>query len=304
MPKVFLLKSIITIFTICYSLAANAAEPIRIFTSIAPQKYFVQQIGKELVSVKVMVPPGGSPATYEPKPRQIADISKTSLYFAIGVPFENVWLEKIAAANPAMKIIHTDRGIKKIPMAAYHHHSRGGGHPGKNENNPHVTDDSGRDPHIWLSPHLVKIQAATILAALQEVDPNRRNVYEDNYRQFIATLDQLDAHLKSIFGDQPGGRFMVFHPSWGYFANDYGLEQVPIEIEGKNPKACPVEGTDRTRQGKGHKSDFCPTSVFRPKAPNMIAKEIGGQVVFADPLAEDWLTNLSEVAEKFEAALK
>jgi zinc transport system substrate-binding protein len=101
---------------------STAADKLPVFVSIVPQKYFVQQIGKDLVDVQVMVQPGASPATYEPKPKQMADLSKTKIYFAIGVPFENAWLGKIAAANPDMRVVHTDHGIEKLAMAAHHHH--------------------------------------------------------------------------------------------------------------------------------------------------------------------------------------
>ncbi|MDJ0988025.1 MAG: zinc ABC transporter substrate-binding protein, partial [Desulfobacterales bacterium] len=116
-------KQIFIIFSVLLILPgiSAAADKLPVFVSIVPQKYFVQQIGKELVEVQAMVQPGASPATYEPKPQQMADLSKTKIYFAIGVPFENAWLSKIAAANPNMRVIHTDHGIEKLAMAAHHH---------------------------------------------------------------------------------------------------------------------------------------------------------------------------------------
>ena len=128
-----------------------AQDRLTVFVSIVPQTYFVRQIGIGLVDVQVMVPPGSSPATYEPKPRQMAGLSKARIYFAIGVPFENAWLKRIAAANPQMQVVHTERGIKKIPMAA-HEHPIEGEHP----------EHGILDPHIWLSPPLVKMQAHAI----------------------------------------------------------------------------------------------------------------------------------------------
>ncbi|MBW2436268.1 MAG: zinc ABC transporter substrate-binding protein [Desulfobacterales bacterium] len=115
---------VIILLTIFFHQAALAADPVPVFVSIAPQKYFVQQISKDLVNVQVMVLPGADPHTYEPKPRQMADLSKTQVYFAIGVPFEHIWLKKLGAANPDMKIVHTDGGIAKIPMATHHHDER------------------------------------------------------------------------------------------------------------------------------------------------------------------------------------
>jgi len=190
----------------------------------------VQQIGKDLVDVQVMVAPGDAPHTYEPKPRQMVAISKARLYFAIGVEFEAANLDKIVSTNPLIKVVHTDQGIKKIPMAAHHRHYEKSEHDKENEHQKEGAPDEpsearehgedhhehgGLDPHIWLSPPLVKIQARTILNALQGIDPAHRAVYEANYRNFIARIDQLDAELKTIFADKQGLQFMVFHPAWG-----------------------------------------------------------------------------------------
>jgi zinc transport system substrate-binding protein len=270
----------------------RTAGPTRVFVSILPQKYFVKQIGKDRVDVRVMVQPGASPATYEPKPKQLVELSKTDIYFSIGVPFEKVWLKKITAANPRMKVVHTDHGIEKIPMAADVHHDQEKHH---NHGIP--------DPHIWLSPPLVKIQAHTILSALQQVDPSHGTVYQTNYREFVSRIHELDGQLKTLFAEKQGLRFLVFHPAWDYFARAYGIEQVPIEIEGKEPKPAQLkELIEYARENRITVIFVQPQ--FSAKSADLIAKEIGGQVAFADPLAEDWMANLREVADKFEAALK
>ena len=205
---------------------AEAGKRLAVFVSIAPQKYFVHQIGREQVDVQVMVPQGASPATYEPKPRQMAALSKTPLYFAIGVPFEKYWLKKIAAANPNMQVVQTDHGIQKIPMSTHRHQAEV--HPEED----HREEHGEPDPHIRLLPELVKVQARTIRNALQEIDPAHRLVYEANYKAFVATLAVLDNEFRNMFVDKQGLQFMVFHPSWGYFARAYGLKQVAVEIEG------------------------------------------------------------------------
>ncbi|PIE68153.1 MAG: cation ABC transporter substrate-binding protein [Deltaproteobacteria bacterium] len=275
-----------------------SADKLPVFVSIVPQKYFVQQIGKNLVDVQVMVQPGSSPATYEPTPQQMADLSKAKNYFAIGVPFENVWLEKIAATNPNMRVVHTDHRIEKHAMAAYHHHDC---HEEKQHKGGH--EPTGLDPHIWLSPPLVKIQARAILAALQEADPEHRSAYGANFKVFSARIDQLDADLKETFTGKKGLGFMVFHPAWGYFARAYGLKQVPIEIEGKAPKPGQLKELIEHAREKGIKVIFVQPQ-FSTKSAKLIAREIGGQVAFANPLAEDWLANLRQIADKFGAALK
>lgn len=300
---------------------AFAADKLPVFVSIVPQKYIVQQIGEELVDVQAMVQPGASPATYEPKPKQMADLLKTKVYFAIGVPFENAWLKKIAAASPKMKVVRTDHGIEKLAMAAHHHHgdetvdhggehhqesdhdSEKGGHLGEPGHGKDRHEHAGLDPHIWLSPPLVKIQARAVLAALGEADPGHRSVYEANFREFASRIDQLDAALKKTFAGKQGLQFMVFHPAWGYFAHAYGLKQIPIEIEGKDPKPAQLKALVQHARKNGIRVVFVQPQ-FSTKSAGLVAREIGGQVAFADPMAEDWMANLREVADKFQAALK
>ena len=319
-----LIKLVLITFVLLPILMGNsaAADKLPVFVSIVPQKYFVQQIGKDLVEVQAMVQPGASPATYEPKPKQMADLSKTKIYFAIGVPFENAWLEKIADTNPNMRLVHTDHGIEKIAMTAHHHHHdekaekhhEGEHHEAdpdheKKEHHGEAAHDedhhehAGLDPHIWLSPQLVKIQARTILAALQKADPAHSSIYESNFQDFAARIDQLDADLKKTFAGKKDLQFMVFHPAWGYFAHAYGLKQVPIEIEGKDPKPAQLKELIQHAREKNIKVVFVQPQ-FSTKSAKLVAREIGGQVAFVDPLAEDWMANLREVADKFQAALK
>lgn len=289
-----------------FSSKGVAADKIPVFVSIVPQQFFVQQIGKDLVDVQVMVKPGASPATYEPKPQQMAFLAQTKIYFAIGVPFENVWLEKIAASNPYMKVVNTDHGIEKLAMTAHHHHDHEGEHHEDDHHHDaahHHHGHTGRDPHIWLSPSLVKMQAHTIMKALQEADPQNGERYEENYRSFIEQIDQLDGDLKETFTGKKGLQFMVFHPAWGYFAHEYGLKQVPIEIEGKDPKPAQLQELIKHAREEGIKVIFVQPQ-FSTKSAAVVAREIGGQVAFADPLAKDWLANMRQVAEKFQAALR
>ena len=320
-PRRFRIFLYLFIF-LSFSSYGYAVEKIPVFVSIIPQKYFVQQIGKDLVDVQVMVQPGASPATYEPKPRQMAGLSKAAIYFSIGVPFENSWLDKIGAANPKMKVVATDHGIKKLPMAGHHHHGEHGHgqahemrHEGKHEHHEdtdrakkdpgegHHHAQKGLDPHIWLSPPLVKTQAHTIMTALQAADPAHRSVYEANYQHFAGTIDKLDTQLKQTFSKRQGLQFMVFHPAWGYFAHAYGLSQVPVEIEGKNPKPEQLQHLiEHARKSKINVIFVQPQ--FSTKSAEQIARAINGQVVPADPLAEDWSANLLMVAEKFKAALR
>ncbi|UCF83828.1 MAG: zinc ABC transporter substrate-binding protein [Desulfobacteraceae bacterium] len=277
---------IVAIMFVCGTGFAVAAQgrKIKTFVSIVPQKYFMEKIGGDLVDVSVMVPPGNSPATYEPKPKQMVSLSRARVYYAIGVPFERAWLKKITAINPKMLLVHTEEGVEKTPMNA--------------------DKQSGiKDPHIWLSPPLVMIQARNILRALLKIDPGNSSIYEKNYRKFIMEIVELDAELRGIFLGKEGASFMVFHPAWGYFARTYGLKMVPIESEGKDPKPAALRRL--IKKAKEHDINVVFVQPeFSIKSAKIIAKEIGGQVAFASPLALNWKKNLKEVAAKFKAALR
>jgi len=272
-------------FCMLFIKTTYAGNVMPVYVSIVPQKYFVEKIGGALVNASVMVKPGANPATYEPKPRQMVDLSKTKIYFAIGVPFEKVWLKKIAGANPKILVVHTEKGIEKMPMKA---------------DNPQGI----KDPHIWLSPPLVMIQARNILNALVVMDHANKSVYEAGYKQFIVEIENLDAELKGIFtGKRKGMEFIVFHPSWGYFAGEYGLKQVPVEIEGKDPKPADLQRLVKYAKKLGVKVIFVQPQFSATNA-SVIAQAIDGQIAFADPLALNWPDNLRQVAIKFKATLR
>ena len=275
-----------------------AEKKLNAAASILPQKYFIKKIGGDRVNLSVMVLPGANPATYEPKPRQMVNLAQAKIYFAIGVPFEDNWLPKFTKANPGMDIVATQSGITKIPMKA-------GGH--QHHEAPHSNGNAAtgtKDPHVWLSPPLVMVQAKNILEGLVKADPEGRMVYENNYKAFLEELKVLNMEIRRVL--QTTGqntRFMVYHPSWGYFAQSYRLEQIPIELEGKKPSPRKLLQLIKNARKNGIKVIFVQPQ-FSEKSAETIADAIGGKVMFADPLAEDWANNLLRVAEEFKAALE
>jgi len=295
-----ILAAVVTIATLLWvsSSIVWANDTLKLIVSIIPQEYFVTKIGGDLVDVSAMVPPGSNPATYEPKPQQMVALTKAKIYFAIGVAFEKVWLEKFANINSKMIIVHTEDGIEKIPMKAHHHPDNGGPHP--NDEIHHGI----KDPHIWLSPPLVMTQSRNILDALLKVDPANSEMYEANHRSFIGEVVDLDLMIRSIFSEKgKGSLFMVYHPAWGYFAKSYGLEQSTIEMEGKEATARELQNLVRYAREKDVNVIFVQPQ-FSAKSAHIIAKAIGCKVMFADPLALNWSDNLLKVANNFRAVLK
>lgn len=290
--------TIVLLFWACWSCAAK--KPV-VFVSIVPQKYFLEQVAQGVFDIEVMVQPGASPATYEPKPSQMAKLSSSLAYFAIGVPFERSWLGKIGGVNPGMMIVHTEKDIEKIRISR-HQHEEGEQHLHEEHDAQHKGNEI-LDPHIWLSPILVKKQIENILNGLQILAPQYRAIFEENARKFFVKIDALDSELREVFRNKEGMQFMVFHPSWGYFASEYKLEQVAIEFEGKKPKPAQLKELILHARENDIKIIFAQPQ-FSLKNAKLVAREIGGEVITADPLAMDWFVNLQDVAAKFTSAVK
>lgn len=279
-------------------------ERVQVFVSIVPQKTFVKRIGGDRVAVDALVSPGSSPATYEPIPRQMAALSRAELYLRIGVPFENAVLPKIRGTYPDLRIVDTRNGIRLRTMKAHvHGDAHEHGERDHSEEHGHEEEErKGTDPHIWLDPLLVTQQARTIADALIEVDPDHEAVYEDNYAEFAESLDRLDAELGEALAPVKGETLFVFHPAWGYFADRYGLEQEPVEIEGKEPSARQLAQIVSRAKTEGVKVIFVQPQ-FSQASARQIARAIDGAVVPIDPLAANYIENLRTVARKVRNAL-
>ncbi len=273
-------------------------DPMPAFVSVAPQSYFVKKIGGDRVAVSVMVPPGASPATYEPKPAQMRGLSEAALYFSVGVPFERAWLGRIRSANPDMTVIPTQNGIELRRMKGRHDHRSDHDHGHGRD-----ADDGIPDPHVWLSPPLVQQQARNILTALIDAAPAHRAEFEKNHAAFAAELNALDREIREILAPVKNRRFMVFHPSWGYFADAYDLEQIPAEIEGKSPKPADLQRLIGLARQNSIRVIFVQPQ-FSDQSARIIANAVDGRVAAADPLAADWADNLRDTARRFAEAMR
>ncbi len=270
--------------------SASGKDKLDIMVSIAPQKYFVDRIGGEMADTTVLLPPGANPHTFEPKPSQIRALGQADLYLAIGVEYENTLLPKIKSTHPDLNIVHLDRGIQKISMLQDCDHVHDHGH-------------EGLDPHVWLSPDLAMIIADNVYRALTDAMPGAESEFRNNYLTFIRELLELDQKIKSVFSDvSPGSRFMVFHPAWGYFARAYGLVQVPVEVEGREPRSADLKELIDTARAEGIKVVFV-SPQFSKRSARTIADSIDGETISIDPLAENWKDNMLTVAEKFRKAM-
>jgi len=285
--RIWLTAFSILIFASMIQIAnTDSPDKIKVFVSILPQKYFVERIGGDLVDVLVMVEPGKSPATYDPTPKKMSKLSKTNLYFSIGVAFENIWLDKIHSANPQMKIIDTRKGIKLRTMVHPHNHEKAKGM---------------KDPHIWLSPTLVKRQAETIYLALAEAMPEHEGILKKNLEDFARDLDKVKTEIHEILKPIKKRKIMLFHPSLGYFCDEFGFTQIPIETEGKEPCAKSLHKIILTAEKEGINTILVQKQFSITTAKN-IAESVGAKLEFFDPLAYDYLDNLIQIAKTIKKA--
>lgn len=260
------------------------AKPI-IIVSILPQKTFVQKIAKDMVDLTLMVEPGNSPHSYEPKSSQMVAISKADVYFSIGVEFEHVWLQKFKSQNEKLHFVDISKNISKLETQE-DSHSHADEH--KHE---------GEDPHTWTSPKNVAIMAEVIYKTLSELDPKNTTAYKTNLDIFLKEIEDTDAKIKEILKDlSPKSKFMVFHPSWGYFAREYNLLQIAVEADGKEPK--PKEMIHIINEAKEQKVRVIFSQPeFSDKSAQIIAKEVGISVKKISPLNPNWSQNLIELAK-------
>ena len=269
--------------------AAPATDKVGVFVSVPPHAYLVERIGGQNVKVDVLVQSGQEPHTFEPTPRQVAALSKASLFFMVGMPYEKALIAKIPAGHEGLSVVDTMASFRDPTDPAL---------PQENPNGEKV-----KDPHVWLSPALLRIQAENIAKALAKTDPGRAENYEMNLTKFCEDLDATDQRVRSILGPFQGRSFYVFHPAFGHFAEAYGLRQEAVEVEGKEPSPRQLRNLiGRAKREKARAIFVQPQ--FDTKSAKAVAEAIGGAVVLLDPLAKDALKNLEDIAEKLQSALK
>lgn len=252
-----------------------------IAVTIVPEKTLVEAVCKDLVHVVTLVPPGNSPESYEPSPSTMEQFHKSSLYFSIGVATEEV------------NILPNAEGIKVIPLqeevaAVY----------------ADRTFDSGeRDPHIWLSPKRAKVMVEVIQREMCSLDPANKDTYEKNAKAYIEQLEQLDEELNVTFQGIENKKFVVYHPAFGYLAEDYGLEMFALEEEGKEATAGRLQKMIDLAKAENIKVIFYQEEIDSRQS-EAYAEEIGGKTIQLSPLAADYIENLKRMAETMVGVMK
>ena len=256
-------------------------DRVGVVVTVLPQAEFVENVGGEKVSVTVLVPPGASPHTYEPKPVQMAALAEAEIYakWGSGVEFEFVWLDKLIATNKEMAVVDCSKGAKLQEAETEGEHEK------EHENH------SGLDPHIWMSPLNAQVMVRNICDGLITVDPGNRDYYEKNRDDYLQQLAEIDRKMREGLEDVKNRRFMVYHPAFGYFASEYNLEMITIEEEGKEPTAAGLMRLIEQAKEYDIRVVFAEPQS-NPKSAEVIAEAIDGRVVLIDPLARDYIDNM------------
>lgn len=286
------------VFTALVILAAAfpASAKTTVFVSVLPQKYFTEQVGGERVEVSVLVERNRDPHTFEPLPAQMAALSQADGYISIGLPFEDSLLPRIRQLNPSLRVFAADRGIEKITGKDEDHH-------GHTHEHGHDHDHGGSDPHVWNGIREARTIAENTCAALAELDPEGAEYFGRNLGNFLERLDALDAELRELFRGREGAAFLVFHPAWGYLAREYGLEEVAIEVDGKEPKAAEMAAVITDAKRRGVKVVFV-SPQFSERSAETIARSIGAAVETVNPLSEEWEENIRAAARAIAEAAR
>ncbi|WP_129597456.1 metal ABC transporter solute-binding protein, Zn/Mn family [Anaerophilus nitritogenes] len=275
---------VILMFTGCSQEAENN-QKIKVAVSIVPQKTFVEAVGGDLVETVEMIPPGMSPENYAPSPKELKMLSESTLYFSIGVPSEkeNI-LPKLKDMNKDIQLISLENEVSKVYKDREF---------AKNQ----------RDPHIWLSPKRVVVITEVIKDELIKIDPQNKEIYEENANKYIQQLKEVDIEIKKSIEKLPQKSFVVYHPAFGYFADDYGLDMISIEEEGKEATIEDIKRVIDFAKSENIKVIFYQAEIDSRQS-RTIADEIGGKTKEIEPLAKDYIQNLRDMAKTFTESLK
>jgi zinc transport system substrate-binding protein len=276
----------------------RAGGKLLVAVSIVPQAWLARQVGGDHVEVISILRPGESPHTYQPTDAEVSAVMRAAVLFRIGISFENgPWFQALESSRQ-VRIVDTRQGIPLRRMESHDEHAEQVFPSSASSRASHDVegDDHGLDPHIWLSPPLLKIQARTMADTLARLDPAHAADYRRNLEALDQRFDELDAAIREKLAPLRGRAFFVFHPAWGYFAERYGLRQVAIETEGKEPSDRELTVLQQQARQAGIKVIFVQPEISG-RAAAAVAQAIGARVEQLDPLYPDVAEGLLRAAD-------
>ena len=266
----------VLLFTAC-GLKPKEDSGNTIYVTITPLKAIIEEITCGDFNVEVIVPDGASPETYEPSAKQLTKINESRMIFSTGlINFEQSIVERIDDA----KIVNLSEGIELIDGSCSHHQ----------HNHSH-----GIDPHIWTSPKSLRSMVITARDAIMEEFPDNEE-YAEAAERLLERIDALDAMCQQQIATNGVKAIMIYHPAYTYYARDYGIKQIAIEHDGKEP--TPKQLTSLCNKGNNlgidvifHQPQYSADKV------SSIASDIGAEVVETDPLAKDILAEIERITK-------
>lgn len=303
MKKAFLLLLIVVSLISCkngqHSNKSEDNKPLIIVT-IEPLRYFTEAIAGDNFKVISMVPKGSSPETYDPTPQQLVELTKSKAYFRIGyIGFEQTWLEKLTDNAPHLPFFDTSKGIELIYDTS-HIHAGESNAVSNHQHEEHYHAHGGVEPHIWNSAYNAQIIAGNIFNALCSLDKNNEEIYLERYKGLCRQLERTDSLICNMLtGSNADRAFMIYHPALSYFARDYGLHQISIEEDGKEPSPAHLKKLINTCKKEKVRIIFVQPEFDRRNA-EIIAKQTNTKVVPINPLSYEWEQEMLHIAKELQ----
>jgi zinc transport system substrate-binding protein len=294
-PRTLLPACLLALALLAVPAAMAQPAPLQVVVSILPQQYLVERIAGPRVDVLTLVQPGDNEATYSPGPATLAALDGARAWFTMGVHFEDVWLDRIIRDRPGLMVVPLAAGL---PMRHTEASLVADSHTDEYDH-----DHAGAlDPHTWTDPRLAARMAERIGETLARLDPAGADQYQTRASQVQGELLALHDEIAARLAPMRGSAFIVFHPSWGYFADAYGLVQLPIEVGGREPGPRGLAEIIRRGREAGVRAVFV-QQQFSQRSALAVAQALGAEVVEADPLAADYVSNLRQVSLRMAKAL-
>ncbi len=286
-------------FTACTDADSDTdTNKIKVAVGIVPEATFVEKVAGDLVEIVTLIPPGNSPANYQPTAVQMQSFSEASVYFSMQTPTEEAnILPKVKDFNKDVEVILLRDIVKEtypVRMVTGHSHSDDEDHDDE-ENHDDEDTETTADPHIWLSPKRVIIIVQTIADKLSEIDSDNSSVYQENAKTYIKQLQEADAEISKIAESLSNKTFLIYHGSYGYFAEDYGLTMISLESEGKQVTVAKMQEVIDYALSESITTVYY-QEEFDDNQAKTVAEEIGGTVRKASPLSYDYINSLKDFA--------
>lgn len=293
---------IITILSLLLLTACvtKQTDGIIVTVTIEPQRYFAEKIAGDKYKINCVVPAGQSPETYDPTPREMMQIGKSVAYLRIGpIGFEQAWMDKIRENNPKMEVFDTSEGMDMLTDTDEEHahdHSTHNHDSHAAEEDHHHHHHGGVDPHIWSSIAGAKVVAWNTLNAFITLDPDNTEYYWQNYNKLVDEIDKTDAEIKQLLDPLTDRTFIIYHPALTYFAKEFNLVQLCIEMDGKEPSPAQLKQLVETARANKAQVVFI-QQEFDQKNAELIAHETGCKLTVVNPLAYDWSEEMIHIAK-------